>query len=94
MKYFRIVTNYLASLNGHISSLEDCTQATFIRIWQNRDKFRGDSTFKTYLFGVARNVLSERKRQLAKENKARYGRFREFTLQVSDDQQRQEYYLS
>ena len=58
-RYFRIVMDYLASLDGNPSSLEDYVQIVFLRIWQNRGKFRGDSTFKTYLFGVARNVLSE-----------------------------------
>ncbi|MCK5015589.1 MAG: RNA polymerase sigma factor [Candidatus Peribacteraceae bacterium] len=83
-RYFRIVMDYLASLNGHISSLEDYAQIVFLRIWQNRKKFRGDSTFKTYLFGVARNVLLEDSRRLAREIKAHQGRLRELALQVSD----------
>jgi len=36
---------------------EDLVQQTFLRCVQSRDSFRGDSSFRTYLFGVARNTL-------------------------------------
>lgn len=36
---------------------EDLVQQTFLRCVQSRDRFRGDSSFRTYLFAVARHVL-------------------------------------
>jgi len=38
---------------------EDLLQETFSRVVQARDEFRGESTFKTYLFRIARYVGNE-----------------------------------
>ncbi len=50
---------YLASRNGQLSSLDDLTQEVFTRLWQQRGQFKGKSTVKTYLFGIANNVIRE-----------------------------------
>jgi RNA polymerase sigma factor (sigma-70 family) len=39
---------------GHADEL---TQSTFLACVQARDKFRGESSFRTYLFAIARNEL-------------------------------------
>lgn len=36
---------------------EDLTQQTFLGCLKSRDRFRGDSSFRTYLFSIARNQL-------------------------------------
>lgn len=36
---------------------EDLTQQTFLECVGSRDRFRGDSSFRTYLFGIAWNQL-------------------------------------
>lgn len=38
---------------------EDLVQETFARMVGKRDSFRGDASFKVYLFGIARMVLLE-----------------------------------
>jgi RNA polymerase sigma factor (sigma-70 family) len=38
---------------------EDLTQETFSRLVAGRDRFRGGSTFKAYLYSIARNVSHE-----------------------------------
>jgi len=38
---------------------EDLVQETFERLVKNRDRFRGDSSFKTYLYRIARYVGDE-----------------------------------
>lgn len=58
-KYYQTVVNFLVSRNGHISSVEDLAQEVFLRLWKSRDRFRAASSFKTYLFGIAINVLRE-----------------------------------
>lgn len=49
---------------------DELTQSTFLAILRAKDQFRGDSTFRTYLFAVARNelyrVLRSRQRHDAK----------------------------
>lgn len=39
--------------------VEDLVQRTFIACVEGRDRFRGDSSFRTYLFAIAHNVLRE-----------------------------------
>lgn len=39
------------------SEVEDSVQKTFLACLETRDQFRGDATFRTYLFAVARHQL-------------------------------------
>lgn len=65
-KYEPVVRGYLASRNGHGGSLDDLVQEVFLRILQNAGRFRGNSTVKTYCLGIAKYVLAEHWRELAK----------------------------
>lgn len=38
---------------------DDLTQRTFLRCVEGTSSFRGESTFKAFIFGIARNVLLE-----------------------------------
>lgn len=42
---------------------EDLVQETFARLIKNRDRFRGDSSFKTYLYRIAQHVGDEHLRR-------------------------------
>jgi RNA polymerase sigma-70 factor (ECF subfamily) len=68
-KYYRVVTSYLARRNGCHDMLEDLVQEVFTRLWQNRKQFRGRSTVKSYICGIARNVLSNHKKRLLLRNR-------------------------
>ncbi len=59
IRYFHTVKSFLVSRNGHNCSPDDLTQEVFTRAWQHAGQFRGDSSVKTYLFGVALNVACE-----------------------------------
>jgi RNA polymerase sigma factor (sigma-70 family) len=39
------------------ATAEDLTQATFVACVEGRERFRGESSFRTYLFAIARNQL-------------------------------------
>ena len=45
---------------------DDLTQQTFLACVKAREQFRGQSTFRTYLYAIARNELYMRLRQLPK----------------------------
>jgi RNA polymerase sigma factor (sigma-70 family) len=45
---------------------DDLTQQTFLACVKARDQFRGQSTFRTYLFTIARNELYMRLRKIPK----------------------------
>jgi RNA polymerase sigma factor (sigma-70 family) len=55
---------------------EDLTQRTFLACLEHLDAFRGDSTFKTYLFGIARfQLLRHLRSQQADEKFSRVMQF-------------------
>lgn len=47
-------------------NIDDLVQETFLACVEGRDRFAGRSTFRTYLFGVARNVLFTHYRRRAR----------------------------
>lgn len=51
-------------LEGH----EDLVQQTFAACIEGRDRFRGDSSFRTYLFAIAHNVLRAYFRSRRRDN--------------------------
>jgi RNA polymerase sigma-70 factor, ECF subfamily len=69
------VGRFIQSLLGRSSSDEaaDVTQETFLRAWRSAPTFTGSSSGRTWLFGVARNVVADHQRR-----HARRGRIRKF----------------
>lgn len=45
---------------------EDLTQATFLRMVEGRERIREEGAFRAYAFGIARNLLREHVRALAR----------------------------
>ena len=62
--YRQAVHHFLVSRDGvHThDELEELVQDVFLRAWRGRHSFRRDSSVKTYLFGIAKNVLREERR--------------------------------
>ena len=54
-------------MTGNVAEAEDCTQEAFIQAWNKLAKFRGDSSFGTWLHRVAVNVVLGRKRSSRRE---------------------------
>lgn len=54
-RHFAQVYGFFASKLGYAA--EDLTQEVFLRCVEARDDFRGASSFRTYLFVIARNAL-------------------------------------
>ncbi|MFS0491015.1 RNA polymerase sigma factor [Leadbetterella byssophila] len=62
-KAFRLIlSSYKEKIYYHIRKIvvdhddaDDVTQETFIKIWRNLDKFRGDSKLYTWLYRIATN---------------------------------------
>lgn len=48
--------------------LEDLVQQTFMGCVEGRDRFKGGSTFRTYLFGVAHNLLRDHFRRIRRDD--------------------------
>ena len=54
-------------MTGNVAEAEDCTQDAFIQAWGKLDKFRGESTFSTWLHRVAVNAVLGRMRKSRRE---------------------------
>jgi RNA polymerase sigma-70 factor, ECF subfamily len=63
----------IQSLLGRSSSDEaaDVAQETFLRAWRSAPTFTGSSSGRTWLFGVARNVVADHQRRHARRNRIR-----------------------
>ncbi|HEY8795062.1 MAG TPA: RNA polymerase sigma factor [Gemmatimonadaceae bacterium] len=55
------IARFVASL-GARGEVEVVVQDTFVRAFGSLDSFRGDSTFRTWLLTIARNLLRDRQR--------------------------------
>ena len=55
-------------MTGNVSEAEDCTQDAFIQAWNKLTKFRGDSTFSTWLHRIAVNSVLGRMRKAKREH--------------------------
>src|SRR5204863_2210037 len=51
-----------ASSFGANDEIDDLVQDTFVRAFQSLDGFRGDSSFRTWLFTIERRLLLDRRR--------------------------------
>jgi RNA polymerase sigma-70 factor, ECF subfamily len=61
MRYFEPMARFFASKLGPDTS--DLVQDTFLAIVQGRDRISDDARFRSYLFGVAYNVLKKHLKQ-------------------------------
>ena len=67
-RYFFVVANFISSLDGQLQASEDIAQDVFMKIWDDRKKYRPNSTLKTFLFTYAKNVFYGYKSKKSKEN--------------------------
>lgn len=73
----------LFSLLKNETEAEDVAQETVIKVYQNLDKFRGESQFRTWVLSIARNEGLARLRKI--------GNRREDSLEAETDEQSGDY---
>lgn len=64
-RHFDSICRFFA--NKVSRDVDDLVQKTFAACVEGKDRFRGQSTFRTYLFGVAHNVLRSSLRKRKRE---------------------------
>ena len=68
VRYQGRLVNYAAALVADSGAAEDVAQEAFVRAWRGLGRFRGESSFKTWLYRIATNVarthLERRGRQV------------------------------
>ena len=64
--YFDAVYRYVLSLSRNPHTAEEITQETFYKALRSLDKFRGDSSVKSWLCAIAKNIwISEQRKKKA-----------------------------
>ena len=56
LRYQGKIVNYASAMTRDASDAEDVAQETFVRAYRSLHQFRGDSSFKTWLYRIATNV--------------------------------------
>jgi len=80
-KHYQQVYWYLLDLSRNEDTAADLTQSTFANAWRAVGKFEGRSTFRTWLFSIARNEFLTEVRK-----SGRYPELMEFSeLEVLED---------
>jgi RNA polymerase sigma-70 factor (ECF subfamily) len=60
---FPFVWRCLRGLGVRDTALDDATQDVFVVVHRRLDTFRGDSSLRTWLYGIVRNVASNHRRR-------------------------------
>jgi len=75
-RHFGDVSLFFANVGNVNGCSEDLAQKVFTYIWKNRESFLADSTFKTYMYGIAKIILYQHIRELYKNAELlKYGEF-------------------
>ena len=56
-----IIGSFITRCDGSMKhhDVEDMVEEVLTRVWEYRERFRGDASAKTYILGIAKNVLHE-----------------------------------
>jgi RNA polymerase sigma-70 factor (ECF subfamily) len=81
--YESTVHRLLAQLNVSSGDIEDLTQEVFLRIFRNLHRFRGQSSFYTWLYRITINVFFDHNKK-RKRADARLSRLQNALIDVSD----------
>ena len=66
-RYQSRIRDFLRKMTGGDAHLaDDLSQETFIRAWRRLDRFRGEASFSTWLFGIACHCCMEAKRRMGR----------------------------
>ena len=66
-RHHRGVYHYCLQMTGDRAASEDVVQETFIRVMKRAASFRGEGSFKAWMYTIARNVLLDQQRRAGRE---------------------------
>lgn len=84
-KYNQRIYQFAKTILKNKEDAKDVVQEVFLRIWQNRNKINEYSTFKSYLFTIAYNIIVDHFRKRLKDKK--YKDFLEANIKEVDSSQ-------
>jgi len=57
-RYNNQILNYFFRLSGNLEDSQDLTQSVFLRILKYRKSFNQSKSFKSWIYGVSRNIMN------------------------------------
>lgn len=57
VRYQAQIVNLARAMTGGDADVDDMAQEVFVRAWRSLRGFRGDAAFRTWLYGIALNVI-------------------------------------
>ena len=69
-RYQEKLLNFFYRL-GVYNDAEDLVQETMVRVYKNREKYRAEASFSTWLYTIARNCWRDRVRKIFRINRIR-----------------------
>lgn len=66
-RYFSTIHRYFANKVGSERDVEDLIQRTFLACMEGRDRFAEQSSFRTWLLGIAHNLLCDHYRKAQRQ---------------------------
>jgi RNA polymerase sigma-70 factor (ECF subfamily) len=63
------VKKFICDMCGNYDLTEELTQETFVRVFRGMSKFRGETKFSSWIFGIAKNVVFENWRRARKNDR-------------------------
>ena len=69
LRYQRKIVNYASAMIRDPSDAEDVAQETFVRAYHALHQFRGDNSFKTWLYRIATNVARTHRNRRARQSR-------------------------
>ena len=59
---------YLTSIVGNVQTAEELTEDTFVLLGTKKPKYKGKSSFKTWLYAIGRNIAIDHLRKYSKKS--------------------------
>jgi RNA polymerase sigma-70 factor (ECF subfamily) len=62
-RYTSQIYNFARRMTGSPKDADDLTQETFVKVWKTLERYNRESTFKPWLFAIARNTIIDHLRK-------------------------------
>jgi RNA polymerase sigma-70 factor (ECF subfamily) len=69
IEYQDSIYNYVCKMVGHSSDAEDLAQDVFVKAYQSLGNFRGDCSYRTWLFRIATNLCVDTYRRRGRRDR-------------------------
>jgi len=82
------IYNLAYRMTGNNEIAEDITQETFIKVYNNYNKFRGESNIFTWIYSIAKNICFQ---HLKKSKKGKFQSIEELIEKVGNQNEKEQY---